>query len=944
MTREQHQDRAKRQYLDARNKYFQEIKTAKKKHWNDFLEREDPTSIFKALSYTKEYQSGKIPAIQDEDTSLAQTFEQKTKALRNKLFPAPPDSPLLNWDQHREDRKWDWPRLTLDEVERACCRPSKGKAPGSDGINWKMIEHAYRANQGIFVQVYSILFNIGYQPRCWRQATGIVLKKPGKPDYSQPKAYRVISLLNCLGKALERMLASRLGYLAETTNLLDPSQIGGRLKKSAVDACLLLQAKVETEKAAKRKTSTLFLDIKGAFDHVSKNQLLTIMSKLGLPLSLLSWVSTFLSERQMKLSFDGQTEEFNPIKTGIPQGSPISPILFLIYIRDMFTSKAVSFISYIDDISLTVSSASFRKNVQILEREMKVLEDLGRKNAVEFDIAKTELIHFADTKESRLCLLRLPNSARVEPKRVVKWLGVWFDSKLNFKQHLTIRVAQAKAAFQRMTRLTNAEKGLSPVAMRQLYLACVTSISDYASQVWWKGQNNYKAMLQSLQNIALRRILGCFKTTPIKPMEVEACLCPPDIRLNHSRRKYAMRCHQLGPNHPVAKIIQENIDPYDIDEIRAGSNQISLINKSLPIEINIGDTERIINYLYPPWKRKLPYQIQIGKLTKYEEAQVHLEKVRQLAGKSAIIYYTDASLYPNATGIGVAFKAYDQLSIQTWAEFHNMGHNNLVYNGELEAISRALEHASRIGLNRKEVIIYSDNQAALLRHSSFSDRSGQQWVYRSIQAAKKLEENGVTVSLEWVPGHCDIPGNTEVDGLAKDAALEPPDPYYTTSLAHILEQVSNKRKEEWMDNLTKLKEKYPGNPRSYINLFPWQIRKKLRTPRGSKKEICSSFFQLKLGHGYFKSYLKRIGKIVDDECVCGRKQTAEHLLLECRRYRNERRKIEDNLCCTRLTLPLLLHTNKGVDATLEYIKKTKISTRRWYLGETQQEEDFWNTY
>ncbi len=90
-----------------------------------------------------------------------------------------------------------------------------------------------------------MLINTGYHPYYWRQATGFILKKPNKPDYSVPKAYRVISLLNYLGKVSERILARRLSYLAKTTYLLHPTQIGGRLRKSAIDAALLLVNKVE---------------------------------------------------------------------------------------------------------------------------------------------------------------------------------------------------------------------------------------------------------------------------------------------------------------------------------------------------------------------------------------------------------------------------------------------------------------------------------------------------------------------------------------------------------------------------------------------------------------------------------------------------------------------------------------------------------------------------
>jgi len=119
--------------------------------------------------------------------------------------------------------------------------------------------------------------------------------------------------------------------------------MGGRLHKSAIDTALLLQNEVETNKSYKLKTTTLFLDVKGAFDHVSKNRLLQIMISLLLPTSLILWVSSFLDDRVLRLAFDNSIEVFKSILTGIPQGSPISPILFLIYIRDLFKLANIKF-------------------------------------------------------------------------------------------------------------------------------------------------------------------------------------------------------------------------------------------------------------------------------------------------------------------------------------------------------------------------------------------------------------------------------------------------------------------------------------------------------------------------------------------------------------------------------------------------------------------------
>jgi hypothetical protein len=95
-------------------------------------------------------------------------------------------------------------------------------------------------------------------------------------------------------------------------------QIGGRLKKSAIDAALLLTNEIKVNKKGGLIISTLFLDIKGAFDYIAKNQLLERLKALLLPIPLIAWIASFLSDRTLRLAFDGQTEAFSAIKTGIP--------------------------------------------------------------------------------------------------------------------------------------------------------------------------------------------------------------------------------------------------------------------------------------------------------------------------------------------------------------------------------------------------------------------------------------------------------------------------------------------------------------------------------------------------------------------------------------------------------------------------------------------------
>jgi hypothetical protein len=105
-----------------------------------------------------------------------------------------------------------------------------------------------------------------------------------------PKAYRIITLLNSLGKILERIFTIQLGYLVNTTDLLHPSQIGSRKQQSAIDTTLLLLHFMESQQqiSSKQVTSSLFLDIKGAFNHISKTTLIQTLTELQLPQTIVS--------------------------------------------------------------------------------------------------------------------------------------------------------------------------------------------------------------------------------------------------------------------------------------------------------------------------------------------------------------------------------------------------------------------------------------------------------------------------------------------------------------------------------------------------------------------------------------------------------------------------------------------------------------------------------
>ena len=137
------------------------------------------------------------------------------------------------------------------------------------------------------------------------------------------------------------------------------------------------------------------------------------------------------------------------------------------------------------------------------------------------------------------------------PVLVVRWIGIWFDRELTFKQHVITKAAASHRALNALMRLSNTECGMSPPAVRQLYLACVVPVGDFGSEIWWKDQIGLANKLKMVQNTAAQRIMGAFRTTPRNALRNEAALPPIHIRLDYAQARYAVRLLTLNSTHPV---------------------------------------------------------------------------------------------------------------------------------------------------------------------------------------------------------------------------------------------------------------------------------------------------------------------------------------------------------------------------------------------------------
>jgi len=200
-----------------------------------------------------------------------------------------------------------------------------------------------------------------------------------------------------------------------------------------------------------------------------------------------------------------------------------------------------------------VKGKNIDKNVKTLENAAKIAFTWAKKNAVQFDDSKSELIHFESHKTTLNQMIILLNNTIIKSKTCVQWLKVWLNRKLNFKVHVQIKIVTVIRTLHSLFKLMNSEWELNVKSEKQLYLTCVTSISDYDVEIWWNNQKSYLVKFRKLQNAALRKILNAFRTSSINAMQIKVEISSMKIRLNQKCKNYAIWIVKLLKKHFIRK-------------------------------------------------------------------------------------------------------------------------------------------------------------------------------------------------------------------------------------------------------------------------------------------------------------------------------------------------------------------------------------------------------
>jgi len=237
---------------------------------------------------------------------------------------------------------------------------------------------------------------------------------------------------------VEKVAANAIAEECERRRLLHDGQFGCRKRRSTIDAVGRLMKTVEEAWGRGNTTAVLLMDVKGAFPHVAKGNLIKRMEEMGFEADLVRRVGSFMEDRKVILSMDRKEGDSMDVETGVPQESPVSPVLFVIYLSGLFGQAEQTEeecgsegISVVEDVG---------ECTQRLERCAAETTNWAKKNACQFNIKKTEAMLFTrrrKNKEPKMnARVRVGSHEVLYNKEATRWLGVWLDDMLTLNDHM----------------------------------------------------------------------------------------------------------------------------------------------------------------------------------------------------------------------------------------------------------------------------------------------------------------------------------------------------------------------------------------------------------------------------------------------------------------------------------------------------------------------------
>ncbi|EFZ03294.1 Reverse transcriptase [Metarhizium robertsii ARSEF 23] len=459
--------------------------------------------------------------------------------------------------------------IPISEAQDALLRTGN-TTPGMDGITTKMLQAIWPSISHVTTLLYNACLTLGYHPTPFKTAEVAMIPKLNKRDLSDISAWRPISLLSWLSKGWNEY------------KVLHPNQAGALPKRSATDIVTALLYDVERALGNGKMATLVTMDVKGAFDAILPNRLILRLRRQGWPVFLIWWIYHFVSHRKALVRFQDAKTEPAELPCGLPQGSPISPILYLLATTPIYSLPgATERYGYADDTAMLFVGDTLEETTAKANTAITAMETWGQQEAFSFDPDKTEVMHFSRKRNSSSPPVS-HQGKEIKAQKAMRWLGVWLDRRLTFNTHIEKWSLKAEKVISQLRFVNNTVRGTSAVAARRAIYAVALPTLFYGLDTWFPGflsESTHKgartitkthahkgartitkthlSKLQVILNKACHAVLPVWKTTPQVVLWKEAGIPPADIILKQQQARTALRYATLDVAHPVSRRLRQ---------------------------------------------------------------------------------------------------------------------------------------------------------------------------------------------------------------------------------------------------------------------------------------------------------------------------------------------------------------------------------------------------
>ena len=344
--------------------------------------------------------------------------------------------------------------------------------------------------------IFNLSFTTGIYPDKLKLSETIpVFKKGSKLEVSN---YRPISLLSNINKILEKLMYIRVYNFLEQHKCIYEQQFGFREKHSTTHALINITETIREAIDNNKIVCGVFVDLKKAFDTVNHPILLKKLQYYGIRGNANDWFQSYLDNRQQFVSINGFKSDTKSLRHGVPQGSVLGPLLFLIYINDLNLAIENSKVyHFADDTNLLHINDSPKQTEKCLNRDLKSIHNWLLANKISLNDSKTEIIFFHKPNAPVPDVKIKINGTRLRHTSAIKYLGIYLDENLNGVYHSNILLKKLYTA----NRMLAKARHYTPDNILTLYHAIFSSHIRYGHQIWGLANNK---TIYNLQKKALR--------------------------------------------------------------------------------------------------------------------------------------------------------------------------------------------------------------------------------------------------------------------------------------------------------------------------------------------------------------------------------------------------------------------------------------------------------